>query len=87
MAVLAVASRGRGRTLALSVDSTWLWAFAQAGKGGTPRLYGEFWRNAVRWLAQEPSSRFVSLEVAHEEVEPDTPVPAGHSGKIGPTPH
>jgi uncharacterized membrane protein len=71
MPVLAVASRGRGRSMAFAVDTSWYWHFRQVGAGGTPQLYQQLWRNAVRWLAHEPSSKFVSLSAAADSVRPE----------------
>jgi len=64
MPVLVVGSAGRGRTLALTVDTGWYWGFREAGQGGTNLAYQALWRNAVRWLAHDDGSKFVSLEVS-----------------------
>ncbi len=68
--VLAVGQVGLGRTMALSVDSSWRWSFAEAGKGGGNQAYLRFWKSAMRWLVGDPDDQAVTIEVARENVEP-----------------
>ena len=53
--VLAVRQVGLGRTMSLSVDSSWRWSFAEAGKGGGNQAYLRFWKSAMRWLVGDPA--------------------------------
>ncbi|MBM4365788.1 MAG: hypothetical protein FJ102_06200 [Deltaproteobacteria bacterium] len=68
--VLAVRQVGKGRTLSLAVDSSWRWAFGEAGKGGGNQAYLRFWKNAMRWLVGDPDDQAVTIDVARENVEP-----------------
>jgi uncharacterized membrane protein len=52
--VLAVAEPGRGRTVAVLTDSTWLWAFEGAGEGGSAEAYEKLWQNVLRWVLHDP---------------------------------
>jgi uncharacterized membrane protein len=71
---LAVAApMGRGRSLALAVDSLWRWQLPAAGKGGDGRPYYRFWHNALRWLSGDPALsrlRFVDLPESLEAGRP-----------------
>jgi len=60
MPVLSVCSPGRGRSLALTTDSTYRWGMATAGRTGDAAAYERFWDRALRWLARDPL-----LEPAH----------------------
>ena len=68
--ILAVRQVGRGRTLALSVDSSWRWSFSEVGKGGGNQAYLRFWKSAVRWLVGDPDDQAVTVDVPSENVEP-----------------
>ncbi|MSQ02366.1 MAG: hypothetical protein EXR71_10835 [Myxococcales bacterium] len=68
--ILAVRQVGLGRTMALSVDSSWRWSFAEAGLGGGNQAYLRFWKSAMRWLVGDPDDQAVTIEVARENVEP-----------------
>ncbi len=68
--VLAVRQVGKGRTLSLAVDSSWRWAFGEAGKGGGNQAYLRFWKNAMRWLVGDPDDQAVTIDIARENVEP-----------------
>ncbi len=70
MPVLTVAEQGKGRTMALTVDSTWRWAFENAGQGGTAREYQMFWNNAMRWLIKDPELKLVRLDIAEDTYAP-----------------
>jgi hypothetical protein len=67
MPVLSTLEPGKGRTLALGSDSTWHWAFPTVGAGGTRQAYDRFWRNAIRWLIQDPELRYLRV-IAQQEV-------------------
>jgi uncharacterized membrane protein len=64
--VVAVRTVGKGRTLAFAGDSSWRWAFAEAGKGGTNLAYLRFWKHAVRWLVGDPEAQRVTVATARE---------------------
>jgi uncharacterized membrane protein len=67
MPVLAAAEPAKGRTLALTTDSSWHWAFPAVGAGGTRQAYDRFWRNAIRWLIQDPELRYLRV-IAQQDV-------------------
>ena len=54
--VLIVGEAGRGRTLALTTDSSWYWSFVAAGQELGPRAYETFWHAAIRWLVRVPDA-------------------------------
>ena len=73
--VLAIREPGRGRTLTLTSDSTWRWAFASLEDPiGTARAYQRFWQNAIRWLIHDPTLSFLRLRTDKPEYEPKDPV-------------
>lgn len=75
--VLVLGEHGRGRVMALTVDSSWYWSMVAAGEGaGGPRAYERLWANAIRWLVRDPELTPVKVEVADDEVEPGAPVVA-----------
>src|SRR5262245_6058514 len=59
--LLAVGRFGKGRTLALMSDDAWRWNFIAVGNKETPQNHLKLVRQAVRWLAQEPSFEQVQL--------------------------
>ncbi len=70
MAVLAVGSFGKGRSLALGVDTSWHWSMPTAGKGGDPSTYDRFWDRAVRWLTRDPLLEPARIDTAHPTLPP-----------------
>jgi uncharacterized membrane protein len=54
MPVLSVRSPGKGRTLALATDSSYLWGMATAGARGDASAYERIWDRALRWLSRDP---------------------------------
>jgi uncharacterized membrane protein len=72
--VVAAREVGRGRTLALTTDSSWYWGFvaAEAGRGG--RAHQRFWLNALRWLVRDPGTDALQVEPDSRAVEPGAPV-------------
>jgi uncharacterized membrane protein len=59
--LLAIGRFGKGRTLALMSDDVWRWNFIAVGNKETPQNHLKLIRQAVRWLAQEPSFEQVQL--------------------------
>jgi uncharacterized membrane protein len=64
MPILAVASAGQGRVLALGADSTWRWGITTGGSHGDASAYDRFWDRALRWLSRDPS-----LDPAHVDTD------------------
>lgn len=64
--VLAVREVGRGRTLALTTDGSWRWSFSEAAQGRGNQAYLRFWKNAIRWLVDDPMTSRVTVETARE---------------------
>lgn len=62
MPILSVMEAGKGRSMALTIDSSWLWGFYAAGLGHSGLHYQRFWNNAVRWLVHDPEFGRVRLE-------------------------
>jgi uncharacterized membrane protein len=59
--LLAIGRHGKGRTLALMTDDAWRWNFIAVGEKETPQHHLKLMRQAVRWLAQEPSFEQVQI--------------------------
>src|SRR5207244_2580398 len=59
--LLAVGRYGKGRTFALMSDEAWRWNFIAVGNRETPQNHLKLIRQAVRWLAQEPSFEQVQI--------------------------
>ncbi len=66
MPVLAVREVGKGRSMALTIDSSWRWSFSEAAEGRGNQAYLRFWKNAFRWLVADPTADRVTLETARE---------------------
>lgn len=64
--VVAVREAGRGRVLAMTIDSSWRWSFSEAAAGRGNQAYLRFWKNAFRWLAADPGTTRVSVDVGRE---------------------
>ncbi|NCG17514.1 MAG: hypothetical protein GWP91_00675 [Rhodobacterales bacterium] len=64
--VLAVREVGAGRTLALTIDSSWRWSLSEAAEGRGNQAYLRFWKNSLRWLMRDPSVSRVTVETARE---------------------
>jgi uncharacterized membrane protein len=81
MPVLAVGEVEKGRTLALTTDTTWHWSFVAAGEAGAARAAGDdgrtyvkFWDNAFRWLIRDPALRYLRVDPDRGEYEVGQPV-------------
>lgn len=64
--VLAAREVGEGRTLSLSVDSSWRWSLSEAAEGRGNQAYLRFWKNALRWLMRDPALSRVTVETSRE---------------------
>jgi uncharacterized membrane protein len=76
MPVLATREVGKGRTMALTTDSSWYWAFRSVGAGGGRLAYDRFWRNTVRWLIKDPELKYLRIILQKNEVSLGTAVRA-----------
>lgn len=72
--LLTISELGRGRTLALTTDGSWYWAFPSHARGAPTRNYERFWSNAVRWLVRDPDLTNLSVTADPSTVEPGKPV-------------
>jgi len=61
---------GKGRALAVAMDSTWRWNFTAAGEGADTNHYRSFWNNAVRWLISDPELKHLKLSASRETARP-----------------
>ena len=66
--ILAVREHGRGRSMALMVDSSWRWSFSEAAEGRGNQAYLRFWKNALRWLMADPEDQRVTVSPSRENV-------------------
>jgi uncharacterized membrane protein len=70
MPVFACETFGRGRTFAMSSDTTHAWGryFESQWGEGDNRYYCKFWRNVVRWLAENSRASQQRLMVHTDQV-------------------
>ena len=64
--ILSVREVGKGRTMALTVDSSWRWSLSEAAQGRGNQAYLRFWKNAMRWLMADPAVSRVSVDTPRE---------------------
>ncbi len=64
--ILAVREAGKGRTMALTVDSSWRWSMSEAAQGRGNQAYLRFWKNSLRWLMRDPTTSRVTVDTARE---------------------
>ena len=74
--VLIVGEAGRGRVLALTTDSSWMWSFVAAGQELGPRAYETFWHGAIRWLVRDPALTPMRVTAERPSFEPGGEPPA-----------
>ncbi len=72
--IVALWDYGRGRSLAMMVDASWMWAFTSHSKGSPNRSYDRFWSNALRWLVRDPDLTTLKVQADPPAVEPGRPV-------------
>jgi len=70
MPVVAVADRGEGRTMAMTIDDAWRWAFESVGDGASSQPYARFFSGAMRWLIRDPELNLVRVEIPEDEFAP-----------------
>ena len=68
--LLTLGRFGKGRTLAFMSDDFWRWNFIAVGKKESPQNHLKLIRQAVRWLAQEPSFEQVRIRLIGGSREP-----------------
>jgi hypothetical protein len=71
-----VGEAGRGRVLALTTDSSWMWSFVAAGQELGPRAYETFWQGAIRWLVRDPALTPMRVLAERPGFEPGGDPPA-----------
>lgn len=64
--ILSVREVGEGRTMALTVDSSWRWSLSEAAFGRGNQVYLRFWKNALRWLMRDSTAARVTVETPRE---------------------
>jgi uncharacterized membrane protein len=72
--LLALWDYGRGRSMTLTTDGSWYWAFASHAQGAPSHLYERFWSNALRWLVRDPDLTTLQVVADPPSVEPGKPV-------------
>lgn len=70
MPVLAVWEAGRGRALALGIDTSWRWGMPTGAETGDGSFFTRFWDRAFRWLARDATLEPSRIELANERVGP-----------------
>jgi uncharacterized membrane protein len=61
--IIAISEVGKGRSMAITTDTLWKWNFPYVGEGGSPRIYDNFWHNAIKWLVKDPDLDLVKLSL------------------------
>ena len=74
MPVLVVGSAGKGRTMALAVDTSWRWGITTAGSSGDASAYERFWDRTLRWLSRDPMLDPAQLQTDRERYGPGAPL-------------
>jgi uncharacterized membrane protein len=74
--LLAVTDAGKGRTLALTTDTSWHWGFLAAGGGDDGRTFQRFWESAIRWLVRDPALTLLRVELDRVEYRRGQPASA-----------
>lgn len=64
--ILSVREAGKGRTMALTVDSSWRWSMSEAASGRGNQAYLRFWKNSLRWMMRDTSMSRVTIDTARE---------------------
>ncbi|HMV70253.1 MAG TPA: hypothetical protein PKA64_25660, partial [Myxococcota bacterium] len=64
--VLAVREVGKGRTMSLTVDTSWRWSLSEAAVGRGNQAYLRFWKNAMRWLVGDASVERLTVDPGRE---------------------
>jgi uncharacterized membrane protein len=54
MPVLVVGTAGKGRSMALTSDSSFRWGITTGGRTGDASAYERFWDRTLRWLGRDP---------------------------------
>lgn len=70
MPVIAAMDVGKGRSLAITTDTTWHWAFEASEKSAARLPYQTFWTNAIRWLIRDPELELVRIVPEKERFLP-----------------
>lgn len=68
--ILALWEYDRGRTLVLTTDASWYWAFTSHAGGAPTRHYERFWANALKWLVRDPDLTTLQVVADPPSVEP-----------------
>lgn len=69
MPIIAIQDQDKGRSMALTVDSLWRWAYDQVLDGGSSRAYSSFWNSAIRWLIRDPALSLIQLNIGQSVVQ------------------
>jgi len=64
--ILSVREVGAGRSMALTVDSSWRWSLSEAAQGRGNQAYLRFWKNAIRWLMKDSTVARVTVDTPRE---------------------
>lgn len=64
--VLSVREVKQGRTMALTVDSSWRYSLAEAAEGRGNQAYLRLWKNSVRWLMKDSTTSRVTVDTPRE---------------------
>jgi len=72
--VLAVREVGKGRSMALLTDSSWLWSLPHVGNGGRGDAHRKVFANALRWLIRDPELSRVTAKPTKARYDVGEPV-------------
>lgn len=66
MPLLALGEAGDGRSIALALDSTHLFAFSEAAADSSGRGYGALWDGLLGWLMRDPRFEVARVDLPQE---------------------
>jgi uncharacterized membrane protein len=78
MPVIALREVGKGRSMAVTTDSTWRWHFIAGNQGEDTHAYTRFWSSAIRWLIRDPAMSLIQVVVQGDLHELDTTAKPAH---------
>jgi uncharacterized membrane protein len=73
--LLSVREVGKGRSMALLTDTTWMWGLPHVGAGGRGDAHRRLFANALRWLIRDPQLSRVKIAFEQKRAEPGQALP------------
>lgn len=68
---MAVQEIGKGRSMAMGINTTWRWLLGKAQEGKSGSEYAKFWENVLYWLSGSEQTREFRISVEQKRYIPD----------------